>query len=1187
MRYQNWSPRRRLADASHRRDRIVHRNPVPGRIFLEHLEGRVFLSSSYTLSAAVITTTNGAVTATTVPAAPRLISATASTTTTSITLTWTSSGGGQTFLCLQRKLGLRGTYVNVCGASSLSAATTTFTDSGLLPATAYYYRIMADNSAGPSAYSNERSAITITPTPTSVTATVNSNAQVVVTWNPIPGASGYNVQRSEDGGRTWVSLNAAPVAGVSCIDANLCASAIYRVAAVACPTISCYSTPSAITPTTSISPTGVPSAPSNLLASGVSGTAINLTWIANGNNAAGFYILRSINGGLTFTSYATVGAGVTSYSDSAINNGSLYDYRVIAYNSLGQSLASNVSEAATVESLYNGVVPDATSTTIEAVDFDNGGSGIAYYDPAVPGQGVAYRSNALVGMEPSASANGGYDVGWTRPGEWLNYTIDIPTSGTYSVDPNVASTEAGGTFHIEFVGINGNSADVNTGEYTIPATGGWQSYTNLYTSVNLPAGQYVMHVAFDSWSPTGFIGNLDCIKLVPVVTTALSNSTVAIKRSWDTSYAQSAAITSSGVACYYLQVSNPGPAADDVIITGTAGDLADGWRVRYFNSIVEGYSGGTDVTAAVTSAAGWDIGVLGPGQTTTFRLEVDNLDNAPAGSSQNVAVTLTSAFDPMRIQTVQATTTAAVAQSVQLTRNNYDLSGIYTLNLTNLGDAPDSFTLVGPASGSGWTATYFDSAVGGNNITADVTAGTYVTSAIGPMDTHSLCVQISGSDITAALATLTATSVGDPAESDSVTVTPSQPAAPPSVFPIGVWSQPTYTFSTWQARGANTLVNYESLGGSVSMAQWVAAAQADGFYEIRQPSSTPGVDASDPNLIAYLQPDESDGNGLSPAVLAANYTAWKAADLSMPVFANFAGGYVVGQQGNLTAANYHAYAAGADVVGDDYYPITGWDRPDQLYMVGAAMDRLADYTNGMPQYAYIETGPSNVSWLDNGTGGPSAGQFRAEVWDAVINGAKGIIYFPQQFNPSFSYDDTTPAVAAEMTTQDATLKAMGNILLTPNDPSISYMAVSSPLQASWHSYNGKMYYIVLNLSDNTLSNQSLAISGFDSAASSASVYGESRTVAMTNGAFTDTFAPYSVHIYCVNNPSPATTASGALLGDVNHNGTVGYSDLAVLSKYYGQSGMSWQQGDFNGDGVVNAADWDLLMENFGTSGLFS
>ena len=54
-------------------------------------------------------------------------------------------------------------------------------------------------------------------------------------------------------------------------------------------------------------------------------------------------------------------------------------------------------------------------------------------------------------------------------------------------------------------------------------------------------------------------------------------------------------------------------------------------------------------------------------------------------------------------------------------------------------------------------------------------------------------------------------------------------------------------------------------------------------------------------------------------------------------------------------------------------------------------------------------------------------------------------------------------------------------------------------------------------------------------------------------------------------------------GDVNLDGTVGFSDFLVLSQSFGSTGATWSQGDFTGDGEVTFADFLLLSSAFGES----
>jgi hypothetical protein len=103
--------------------------------------------------------------------------------------------------------------------------------------------------------------------------------------------------------------------------------------------------------TASVTVTTIPTPPSNLTATAVSATKVNLSWTDNSSNETGFKIQRSSNGGKSWTQIATVGQDVTTYSDTSVSRSKTYQYRVAAYNSLGTSAWSNVATVTTPSKL--------------------------------------------------------------------------------------------------------------------------------------------------------------------------------------------------------------------------------------------------------------------------------------------------------------------------------------------------------------------------------------------------------------------------------------------------------------------------------------------------------------------------------------------------------------------------------------------------------------------------------------------------------------------------------------------------------------------------------------------------------------------------------------------------------------------------------------------------------------------
>ena len=142
--------------------------------------------------------------------------------------------------------------------------------------------------------------------------------------------------------------------------------------------------------------------------------------------------------------------------------------------------------------------------TIEAENFDDDGEGVAYRDSDADNNGGQYRPGG-VDIEATADIAGGYNVGWMTAGEWLRYTVSVEQSGTYRLTARVAADGSGGTFHVEFDGID------HTGPLAIPDTGGWQNWVDVVATVTLAAGIQSMKVVADS--NDSVFGNLNYIVL--------------------------------------------------------------------------------------------------------------------------------------------------------------------------------------------------------------------------------------------------------------------------------------------------------------------------------------------------------------------------------------------------------------------------------------------------------------------------------------------------------------------------------------------------------------------------------------------------------------------------------------------------------------------------------------------------
>ena len=146
---------------------------------------------------------------------------------------------------------------------------------------------------------------------------------------------------------------------------------------------------------------------------------------------------------------------------------------------------------------------------VEAEHYDEGEPGKAYHDNDVKNSGANYRGPTQVDIEKRSDASNGHGIGWTRKGEWLNYTVEVKEPGTYTIEMPVASKKMGGLFVLE---IKGKSL---CKPIRIPDTGGWDKLKLIKCAdVKLARGHHIIRVVMLDQGPSGSIGDIDYFKFV-------------------------------------------------------------------------------------------------------------------------------------------------------------------------------------------------------------------------------------------------------------------------------------------------------------------------------------------------------------------------------------------------------------------------------------------------------------------------------------------------------------------------------------------------------------------------------------------------------------------------------------------------------------------------------------------------
>jgi hypothetical protein len=100
-----------------------------------------------------------------------------------------------------------------------------------------------------------------------------------------------------------------------------------------------------------------------------------------------------------------------------------------------------------------------------------------------------------VARESTTDAGGGQDVGYIDTGDWMDYSVNASSAGTYAVNLRVASPN-GGQLQIK------NSAGTVLATVTVPNTGGYQNWQTVSANIALAAGTQTIRIysASNGWN---------------------------------------------------------------------------------------------------------------------------------------------------------------------------------------------------------------------------------------------------------------------------------------------------------------------------------------------------------------------------------------------------------------------------------------------------------------------------------------------------------------------------------------------------------------------------------------------------------------------------------------------------------------------------------------------------------------
>ncbi len=236
----------------------------------------------------------------------------------------------------------------------------------------------------------------------------------------------------------------------------------------------------------------LPVAPSDLEASNITETTMDLSWTDNASDEDGYYVYQND------TRIATLEMNATSHSFTELEPSTIYEFAVSAFNTAGESALTSTS----VSTLGGG----SGSVTHFLESFESWeGSGTGYFDGDIP------LTSGIWNMYQS----GNFSLGAPFTGDY-NIAINDDTPGAQITTPAVDSL---GTLSFYYYQRNGSEGDefqiqksINEGPFETIATQNYdvgETYTLFTLAVNDTSSAIKMRVLNDNQSAHLIIDDLE------------------------------------------------------------------------------------------------------------------------------------------------------------------------------------------------------------------------------------------------------------------------------------------------------------------------------------------------------------------------------------------------------------------------------------------------------------------------------------------------------------------------------------------------------------------------------------------------------------------------------------------------------------------------------------------------------
>ena len=356
-------------------------------------------------------------------------------------------------------------------------------------------------------------------------------------------------------------------------------------------------------------------------------------------------------------------------------------------------------------------------------------------------------------------------------------------------------------------------------------------------------------------------------------------------------------------------------------------------------------------------------------------------------------------------------------------------------------------------------------------------------------------------------------------------------------FPIGVWIQDP----TRIRGGQNNAVNYKAVGVNTFVGLWDFPAEAaTARMQAAQNAGMKVIAGTDTNWIkshpefadtfqGYLLGDEPDlaGTEESPDAWKARGDAIRAADPDRDLYGNFGRSICdypnFGYSGDPNT-DFPKYTAPLTIASCGMYSMTDTSSSTGMWDYGEGVDNLERWAPGKKVWGFVE---GSAPFEDGGR--ITATQLKQAAWQIVVHGADGLQYFCHDFDGGGFVEDGCLAqsgIPQAMTEVDNEIQGYAEALAQPD---VSGTTATGTVTTLTKRLDGATFVFAQSDGSQSLPNgysgsSTIRVAGVTSG--TATVVGEDRTLAVTNGAFTDSFTGYQHHVYRIvagGSPDPTPT----------------------------------------------------------------